>query len=70
MYMIVLIIIVGIVFIFSTLFFIGRLIGYPIYRKCKREPVFYDSNYALVLCLALLVVAVCDIIIQIMVIMF
>lgn len=66
--MAVLIIIVGIVFT-STLFFIGWLIGYPIYRICKREPVFYDSNYALGLCLPSLVVTVCSLIIQIMAIM-
>ncbi len=66
--MAVLIIIVGIVFT-STLLFIGWLIGYPIYRICKREPVFYDSNYALGLCLPSLVVAVCSLIIQIMAIM-
>jgi hypothetical protein len=66
--MAVLIIIVGIVFT-STLFFIGWLIGYPIYRICKREPVFYDSNYALGLYLPSLVVAVCSLIIQIMAIM-
>ena len=67
--MTVLIIIVGAVFILSTLFFIGWLIGYPIYRICKREPVFYDSNYALGLCLPSLVVAICSLIIQIMAIM-
>lgn len=67
--MTVLIIIVGTVFILSTLFFIGWLIGYPIYRICKRESVFSDSTYVIVLFLTWLVVAVCCLIIQIMVIM-
>lgn len=67
--MTVLIIIVGTVFILSTLFFIGWLIGYPIYRICKRESAFSDSAYVIVLFLTWLVVAVCYLIIQIMVIM-
>lgn len=65
--MTVLIIIADIVFILSTLFFIGWLIGYPIYKKCKREPVFYDLTYILVLGLTYLVIVACNIIIQIMV---
>lgn len=62
----VVLIITGIVFVFSTLFFIGWLIGYPIYRKVKNKPVFYGSNYALVLCCTSLVMNVCNLIIQIM----
>lgn len=59
-------VIILIIFVITTLFFLGWLIGYPIYRKVIGEPVFLGSNYALGLCIAALVVNLCNLFIQVM----
>lgn len=60
------IVILTIILIISTLFFLGWLIGYPIYRKVIGEPVFVGSNYAVVLCLIALTINICTFLIQVL----
>jgi hypothetical protein len=52
-------------FSFATVFFVGWLIGYPIYRKVTHQTVFAGSNYATGLCIAALVINLCNLVIQI-----
>lgn len=53
------------IFVLTTLFFVGWLIIYPIYRKCINEPVFMGSNYAFGLCVTSAVLNICCVIITI-----
>lgn len=58
-------VIILIIFVIATLFFLGWLIGYPIYRKAIGEPIFVGSNYALGLCVAALILNLCNLFIQV-----
>lgn len=63
--MVVLLIVMCLLFFFSCVFFIGWLIGYPIYRKVTHQTVFAGSNYALGLCVTAVVINLCNLAIQI-----
>lgn len=55
-----------VLFFIACLFFIGWLIGYPIYRKVIKEPVWVGSNYAIGTCVIALVINIINLFVQIM----
>lgn len=59
-------IVILIIFAATFLFFLGWMIGYPIYRKVIGKPVFVGSNYALGVCIAALILNLCNLFIQVM----
>ncbi|MCD8150577.1 MAG: hypothetical protein LUE92_13675 [Clostridiales bacterium] len=63
---IVLLIVFLLFYTMAVLFFIGWIVGYPIYKKIRKEPVFEDARYALGLAVPSLIVALCNVAIQIL----
>lgn len=62
---IILLIVLCMIFVLTTLFLIGWLIIYPIYRKCINKPVFMGSNYVDGLCIASAILNICCVLITI-----
>lgn len=62
---ILLLIVLCMIFVLTTLFLVGWLIIYPVYRKYINKPVFMGSNYAFGLCVTSAVLNICCVLITI-----
>ncbi len=51
-----------VIFWISVLIYIIWLIGYPVYRKIKKESIWLGTPYSLVLCILALVISIIDLI--------